>query len=184
MKKIVLLMAMGFIAVSNLHAQEGEELLKGKWMVGGSFGFSKDNNSGTETTDFSILPSVGIFLENDFVVGLSAGYEQSKVKIDGVSSKKEFYGVLPYARKYWFPASKLMPFAQGDVRLGWAKDSSADNFAWGVNLRPGLTYRLNDSIAFDAIIGRFGYDNEGKDSDNYGFGLDLNELRLGIIIFL
>ncbi|MBC9794823.1 outer membrane beta-barrel protein [Sinomicrobium weinanense] len=185
MKKIVSLIAIVLFAAGALHAQEDDQsLLKNKWLVGGAVGFSKDNNSGTETTDFSILPSVGFFLENDFAIGLSAGYEQTKVKIDGISSKKEFYGVLPYARKYWFPASKLMPFAQGDVRLGWAKDSSADNFAWGVNLRPGLTYRLNDSIAFDAIIGRFGYDNEGKDSDNYGFGLDLTELKLGIIVFL
>lgn len=184
MKKLVLFAAVVLFSTAGLFAQEDQEPLKGKWLVGGSFGFSKDKTSGTETTDFSLLPSVGIFLENDIAVGLRAGYEQTKIESAGVTSKKEFYGVIPYARKYWFPASKLMPFAQGDVRLGWAKDSVDDTFAWGINVRPGLTYRLNESIAFDATVGRFGYDNQGKDSDNYGVGLNLDDVSLGIIIFL
>ncbi|RAV30328.1 outer membrane beta-barrel protein [Sinomicrobium soli] len=180
MKKLVLFAAVALFSCAGLFAQEDQEPLKGKWLIGGSFGFEKDKTGSSERTDFSLLPSVGVFLENDIAVGLSAGYEQTKIN----SEKKEFYGVIPYARKYWFPQSKLMPFAQGDVRLGWAKDSADDTFAWGINVRPGLTYRLNESIAFDATVGRFGYDNEGEDSDNYGIGLNLNDVRLGIIIFL
>ena len=155
--------------------------LKGQKTIGGAIGFEKEEVGVKETTKFDIAPKIGYFLADDIEIGTSVGYTQEK---EG-SNKDETYFVKPYARKYWMPEARFMPFAQGDVLLGWGEDNNNDSeFAWGINFRPGFMYRFSKRVAFDTTIGRIGYNNNGgDDNEDYGIGFDLNDLKIGVTIF-
>ncbi len=155
--------------------------LKGQKIVGGAIGFDKDETGGVETTQFDIAPKIGYFLEDDIEIGASAGFSQTEIN----NAKTKTYGVSPYARKYWMPEARFMPFAQGDVLLGWGEDASNDTeFAWGINFRPGFMYRFSKRVAFDTTIGRIGYNNNGgDDNEDYGVRLDFSNVNLGVVIF-
>mgnify|MGYP006129396223 CR=1 FL=1 len=156
--------------------------LKGQKTIGGAIGFDKNEKGGVETTQFDIAPKIGFFLEDDIEIGAAIGYTQLKTN----KAKDETYGVSPYARKYWMPEARFMPFAQGDVLLGWGKDNSSNDteFAWGLNVRPGFMYRFSKSVAFDTTIGRIGYNNNGgDDNEDYGVRFDLREIKLGVVLF-
>lgn len=195
MKKIVIAISL-LLFVITLNAQEKNDLT-GKWLISGSVGYTKSKNeSGGKKTDFLILPSVGYFIKNDVAVGLSLGYEHHKsdhlfytqnsedeLIPQRHSTTSEFYGFLPYFRKYWFPHSELMPFAQTDIRLGHYKFDDDAVFVYGFNIRPGLTYRFNDSIAMDATIGSLGYDHYDDNSNTYGLSLSLDDIKIGVIVF-
>ena len=154
--------------------------LKGQKTIGGAIGFDKDEKGGVETTQFDIAPKIGYFLEDDIEIGASLGYSYTKVN----GNKTDGFGVIPYARKYWMPEARFMPFAQGDVSLGWADNGSGSNFEWGVNFRPGFMYRFSKRVAFDTTVGRIGYnDNVGDNNNNYGIRFDLSDINLGVVIF-
>jgi outer membrane protein len=155
--------------------------LKGQKTIGGAIGFDKDETAGKETTFFSIAPKIGYFLADDIEIGASAGFTQTE--FSGAKTKE--YGVSPYARKYWMPEARFMPFMQGDILLGWEDvESSGADFKWGVNIRPGFMYRFSKRVAFDTTIGRIGYnDNVGDDNKDYGIGINLNNVNLGVTIF-
>ncbi len=162
--------------------------LAGQKVIGGSIGFGTDENAkvngietGIEVTAFNILPRIGYFLKDDLEIGAALGYSQR----DGDDYKEEKYAISPYARKYWMPEARFMPFLQADVSLGWSKIDSGDSeFAWGANVRPGFMYRFSKKVAFDTTIGRIGYnDNGGDDNANYGVNLNLSNVNLGVVIF-
>ena len=155
--------------------------LKGQKLFGGAIGFDKEETGGVETTRFDIAPKIGFFLADDLEIGASAGFSQTEIN----NAKTTTYGVSPYARKYWMPEARFMPFAQGDVLLGWGEDANDDTeFAWGLNIRPGFMYRFSKRVAFDTTVGRFGYNNRGGDNnEDYGVRLDLREVRLGVVVF-
>jgi hypothetical protein len=154
--------------------------LKGQKIVGGAIGYEKEELDGSETTKFDIAPKLGYFLEDDIEIGASVGY--SYTKKDG--AKKDGFGVIPYARKYWLPEARFMPFAQGDVRLGWIDNGGGSNFEWGVNFRPGFMYRFSKRVAFDTTVGRIGYnDNVGDDNSDFAIRFELSEIKLGVLIF-
>jgi outer membrane protein len=155
--------------------------LKGQKLFGGAIGFDKEETGGVETTRFDIAPKIGFFLADDLEIGASAGFSQTEIN----NAKTTTYGVSPYARKYWMPEARFMPFAQGDVLLGWGEDANDDTeFAWGLNIRPGFMYRFSKRVAFDTTVGRFGYNNRGGDNnEDYYVRLDLREVRLGVVVF-
>ena len=155
--------------------------LKGQKTIGGAIGFDKDETAGKETTFFSIAPKIGYFLADDIEIGASAGFTQ--IEFSGAKTKE--YSVSPYLRKYWMPEARFMPFMQGDVLLGWEDvESNGADFKWGVNISPGFMYRFSKRVAFDTTIGRIGYnDNVGDDNKDYGIGINLNNVNLGVTIF-
>ena len=152
--------------------------LKGQKIVGGAIGFDKVEGKKEE---FSIAPKLGYFLEDDIEIGAAFGY--TNIKEGGKKTKT--FGVSPYARKYWMPEARFMPFAQGDVLLGWEEiNNSGFDFKWGINIRPGFMYRFSKRVAFDTTIGRIGYnDNVGDDNSDYGINLNLRDINLGVVIF-
>ncbi len=154
--------------------------LAGQKVIGGSIGFGTDENAGNEVTEFNIAPRIGYFLKDDLEIGAALGYSQRDASV-----KFENYFISPYARKYWMPEARFMPFLQADVSLGWSKINSGDSeFAWGANVRPGFMYRFSKKVAFDTTIGRIGYnDNGGDDNANYGVNLNLSNVNLGVVIF-
>ncbi|MFI2742227.1 outer membrane beta-barrel protein [Zhouia sp. PK063] len=195
MKKIIITTLLLVFAAS-IYAQEKNDL-KGKWLISGAVGYTKSKNeSGGKKTDFLIMPSAGYFIKNDVAIGISLGYEHHKsdnlfytqnnedeLVPQRYSTTSEFYGVLPYLRKYWFPHSELMPFAQTDVRFGHYKFDDDAVFVYGFNIRPGLTYRFNNSIAMDATIGSLGYNHYDDNSNTYGISLSLDDIKVGVVIF-
>ncbi len=194
MKKITFVLAVLFAGFSQ--AQESSTLeevkkiinnrpvtnLKGSWVVGGTVGFEKSEAGASEVTEFDIVPRVGYFIKDDILLGAGLGY--SYIKQNGASD--DTFAVTGYGRKYWMPENRFMPFAQGDVTLGFGEDETGDSsLAWGLNVRPGFTYRFSKHVSFDASVGRIGYNNNGgDDNESYGVRFNLDDVNLGILIFL
>ena len=183
MKKIVI---SAFLLVSSmtLMAQENQKTYfqEGKKFIGGSVQFEREEDSNKDkTTSTKIIPQVGYFIKNDIAIGLGAGYERSE--IEAIDSDFKKYTLDPFARKYWIPTSRLGIFAQADASLGWGEESDNTTFVWGINVRPGVTYFLSEKIAFDTTLGRIGYNDNGDDARDHGFGLSLDDVALGFKYF-
>ncbi len=203
MKKLLFMSAV--VAFSTAHAQsaglEGTTYITGQAMVS----TSKDNNTGTTATEFSVVPMMGHFITPTVVIGAGLGYQGSTMSIDTdmlgfpASAKltSSAFVVMPFVRKYWDLGTKLYIFGQLDVPLefGTVKTeanaaplgsfSSEDNYtAYGINIRPGLDYMINNNWTVEATIGAIGYNSvnpkDGESMDNFTFGVNLNQVTFGV----
>ncbi|WP_051315086.1 outer membrane beta-barrel protein [Algoriphagus terrigena] len=133
MRKVFMVMLLIWAGGSAAMAQ----MQQGSWMVDGNLAFSKtrssyssqgsggDSEKGDPTFSVSFNPSVGFFVKDNLVLGLSAlvGNEWAKSRNDGADRFNTFsYGVGAFVRKY-FPAGDKFSFF-GEV----SADASWENF--------------------------------------------------------
>ena len=195
MKKLLVASAIALFGLSNAQIAKGTTYITGQV---GYEGTTNNNNNESEGT-FSIVPNVGYFVDTNVAVGLGIGYTNTTAKatIGNVEAKDivSAFVVEPYARKYWNLGEKLYIFGQLSVPMafGTYKEEKAGQEiyktnvnSYGVVVAPGLDYFINKNWSIEATIGKFGYqstkvDVEGaKNIENYGFGLDLNNIKFGV----
>lgn len=188
-------MAAGIAAFGLASAQSTG--FEGTSFISGQVEYNRTNNNGSNTTvdNFAILPSVGTFVTPTIAVGGALGYQSSIVENTTAITTKNTnsaFVIMPFARKYWSLGEKLFVFGQLDVPMAFGKvknevagvSTEANYTSFGVNLRPGLDYFVNNNWSFEATIGQFGYNSfkpeGGSSTDNFGIGLNLNSITFGV----
>lgn len=146
--------------------------------VGGSIGFNttggkiENGNTSVEKitqTSFSLAPRAGIFLTEKFAVGAMLGYNLQNDKTPGNPEEIDrttTIGLTPFARYYAFTFNKFSVFAQGNLGFSYGIEKHKEGSTTttgpktttiGLSAYPGLSYKLNEKIDLEAIIGGFNF---------------------------
>ena len=174
--------------------------------VGGSIGFNttggKIENGNTSVdkvtqTNFSLAPRVGIFLSERFAVGAMLGYNFQSEKTPGSPEEIDrttTIGLTPFCRYYAFTFNKLSVFAQGNLGFSYGVEKHKEGSTTtigpkittiGLSAYPGLSYKLNEKIDLEAIIGGFNFNltrisvknnNTTNITNNFGLGANLDTI--------
>ena len=163
---IILLFAI-LLGFSNLSAQQ---VGQGSIMLGGTFNFESISVDRVDDnfTLFEFAPNVGIFLIDNFGLGLSASYQRLKFDDDDVLSLTKFG---PYARYYVIAG--LYP----QVQFIWQKEEDSffdeSETETGFIFSLGYSLFLNSSIAIEPSI----FYQTMDDFNSYG-------MKIGVQAFL
>ncbi len=191
MKKLLLTLT----AVAGLTMASQAQTEQGKFIVGGQVGFHTDKivDSDDKSTSFSINPTVGYFVSDNWAVGTAIGYNWSKVE-DATGSfavnKTNSFNLAPFVRNY-IGEGQFKFFSQLSVPMQWGEASfedatsntvedQKDKFAsYGVELAPGVAFFPTSKIGIELKVRGLYYNHfDGKDSfdSSNEFGLDANSL--------
>lgn len=166
MKKILLMAA---FAVATLTANA-------QYYVGGTLGFSNDktNNGNTKVTSFTVMPEFGLALNDQLGLGILFGATSETTKVTGYDDVKETtWSVNPYLRYQALEIGKVNVFVDGGVYFrSTSKDNYKAGMALGLNVAPGISYKLSDSFSIVAKANNllsFGYKKDPvRDVPNAG----------------
>jgi len=125
MKKVLLTLT----AIAGLTIAANAQTEKGKIMVGGQVGFetSKVKDIDLKNNSFSINPTVGYFVSDNWAVGTGVGYNWSKTESNKENSTKvDAFQVAPFVRKYT-AEGPVRFFAQLSVPMAWGKTTVESN---------------------------------------------------------
>ncbi len=193
MKRIVTVIALLLVA-SGAFAQFN----KGRYLIGGSAGFSSttnkyDNNGTTSTlgksTAFSISPSAGYFFMNNVAAGASLSIGSGSFKPDGNGTKtsSSSFTLTPFVRYYLQPGV----FFQGLVGFGSSKtkgtngptttETKYSTFDWALGV--GYAYFLNDFVSIEPLLQYSSSSDKQKNTDAKTISSGLN-FRIGIQVYL
>lgn len=175
MKKFLTL-AIAFVATITASA-EG-------WYAGGSVGFNR--NTTDNKTEVIIMPEIGYNFTEKAAIGATVGYDH---KYDN-GDKLDLFKVSPYLRYTFLKAGIVNLFVDGgvDVGIGHSKalyGGSGAAVVWGIGLKPGVSFNINEKFSLVAHIGFLGYQGANHKARNVGepnrigLGLDGNDLSLG-----
>lgn len=214
MKKQIVLLALCVASVCS--SQEKEErftITKGNWLLGGSINYSsqknKDISGNTETTGTRLIvsPKVGYAINDNLVIGTGIDYLHAngqiapEIQFNNPNSKSKFIGVSPYITKYFSITKALLFDVEGQLSYSVGKTEntdiplSLDSTFLAINIIPGITYSINENLAFKLNLGglsysRFKAEIESDASciketqDSFGFNFQTSNLSVGIIYVL
>lgn len=153
--------------------------------VGGGVGVATSSYDGNSTTVWSIIPEVGYNLDENWAVGITVGYGESKVKVSGVSEKVKNFKVAPYARYTFVKFDHVNLFVDGTVGYLHENYAGTKTNTFGVGLKPGVAVNLNDKLSFVSHIGFLGWDQLNPDGDDnniskFGLNLDATNITFGL----
>src|SRR5690606_11034692 len=185
MKKLFLTLT----AVAALTAASQAQTEKGKFIVGGQVGFetSKVKDTDNKNNSFSINPTVGYFVSDNWAVGTGVGYNWSKAETTADNSiKRDAFQVSPFVRNY-IGNGQFRYFTQLSVPMSWGKTTtevlSAETKSkfenYGVELAPGFAFFPTSKIGVEMKVrGLYFESNKNKTADvtTNKFGLDANSL--------
>ena len=173
MKKILLMAA---FAVASLTANA-------QVWVGGSLGFDYEKYKDMDAkTKFSIAPTIGYNLSEDFAIGLELSFAFGNEGVSALytNSKTQDIMFAPFARYTFARVGAASFFVDGGFGFGSEKigDNDADN-AWHIGFRPGVSFNISDHVSFVGTVGYLGY----RHAEDYNhFGLNANN-QLGSVGF-
>ena len=176
--------------------------------VGGGLGFDfeggKSSYGGTstdlpKTTTIGFMPKVGYYLNDDFAIGLEAGFFNSTEKktsgSQDVKNSLTGWGVGAFARYNLVGTDKLSLLLEGAISVGGMKNkytygsttSNGDPLTtFGIGVLPVISYSLTDRLSIEASCDflRFGFQSviikdseDSKDKETYNhFGLGVNTM--------
>ncbi|MCY4778985.1 outer membrane beta-barrel protein [Sphingobacterium sp. UT-1RO-CII-1] len=186
MKKILLTLT----AVAALTLASQAQTEKGKFLVGGQVGFetSKIKDTDTKANSFSINPTVGYFVSDNWAIGTAVGYDWAKGETaKDASVKTDAFNVAPFARNY-VGNGQFRFFSQLSVPMQFGKtttevagvegESKFQNI--GVELAPGFAFFPTSKIGIELKVrGLYFESSKDKTADvtTNTFGLDANSLK-------
>ncbi|MEM6685564.1 MAG: outer membrane beta-barrel protein [Bacteroidota bacterium] len=153
----------------------------------------------TESFAFGVNASYAYAINDNLFIGLGLGYSKSdqETKIDNATRQRndnKSYQIFPYVRYYKGVGKRLTVFMQGEARYSHFEndfnslnDGEMDNFFFGV--RPGVAFMLSKNLAFETLIGAFGYryakgENERLNNESttneFLFSLNASNLFFGL----
>lgn len=185
---------------------------KGVTFISGQIGYSsvKDNNSGSETESFKILPTIGYFFAPNWGIAASLGYKNETSKSEKTVSSTQSqsskdvssaFVMTPSLRKFWVLDEKLSLFGQLDFPFEFGKITNETNttisnsttaaksennyFSYGISLKPGIDYFLNPHWKIVATVGEIGYSSSKKENlkgakNSFNFGLNFSSVSFGL----
>lgn len=174
MKKFLLIAAM---AVASLAASATD------WYTGGqvTFGRTTESVSGKKTTQVTILPELGYNLTDHVAVGTTLGLTYK----DSDGHEMTTFGLSPYIRYNYLKTERVDLFIDGGVDLAMGRANGSFALTYGIGLRPGIVYHLNDKFSLVAHVGFLGYQSGNKPArhngapENWGLDLNTNNLMFG-----
>lgn len=196
MKKLLL----SLVAVAGLVYSANAQTEKGKVILGGNVGFNSTKVEGAAKSDFnfSVVPSVGYFVSNNFAIGTGVGYTYDKQ----VSAKNlnQAFKVAPFGRYYIglsdqfkFFGQLSVPLAFGNNKVVDAQGNVGDKYATttsiGVNIAPGFAFFPTKRIGIEVSVNGLGYENfqvknevTGAKATSNSFGLEADTFapKLGV----
>lgn len=125
MKKLLLPIAVAFFGLSNAQIKTGTVYLSGQ----ASYSQEKDNNTDNKDQNFSVVPTVGVFIAPNLAVGTGIGYAGSRADHTDITNfgsgietlqttiKTNAFTAKPFIRKYWTLSDKLYIFGQLEVPI-------------------------------------------------------------------
>lgn len=171
MKKIFMIAA---LAVATLTANA-------QIYVGGSLGFenNKADKHADRLTSFSIIPEVGYNLDENWAVGIQLGYQSQEESKDVTCS---LFTIAPYARYTFAKVGVANFFVDGGI-IFQSYGSDYKGSAFGIGVRPGVNFAVNEKVGVVAKLGYIGYTKNNDDlggGSNFGINADNTNLELGI----
>jgi len=176
-------------AVTALSLAANAQTEKGKFIVGGQVGFetSKTKDTDNKSTGFSINPTVGYFVADNWAVGTGIGYGWSKEEFTtNPTLKTDAFKVAPFVRNY-VGEGQFKFFSQLSVPMAWGKKTSelatgdvkekTQNI--GVEIAPGFAFFPTNKIGIELKVRGLYYENDKNkttDVSTNKFGLDANSL--------
>ncbi|WP_353955814.1 outer membrane beta-barrel protein, partial [uncultured Chryseobacterium sp.] len=108
-----------------------DRIKTGTVYLSGQVGYSqeKDNNTDSKDQNFSVVPTVGIFIAPNLAVGTGIGYTGSRADHKDITNigsgietvqtiiKTNAFTAQPFIRKYWTLSDKLYIFGQLEVPI-------------------------------------------------------------------
>ena len=201
MKKLILSIAL----LSGVAFTTQAQTEKGKFILGGnaSYSTSKTDAEGAKAShNFSIVPNVGYFVNDNIAVGTGIGYQSSKASVASTTGKQEAFVVAPFARHYTPVADKFkffghlsVPMAFGttkaidsDLKVG---DKNGNSTSIGVALSPGFAYYPSSKIGIEFALNGISYNNQsfedaegnklkGSGHESFSIGTDFFAPKIGI----
>lgn len=202
MKKLLL----SLVAVSAFAFTTQAQTEQGKFLVGGNVELNTNKVNGAAKTDlnFSVIPSVGYFVSDNFAVGTGVGYTYAKGYSATASAKSNAFVVSPFARAYKnisdefkFFGQLSVPMTFGNNKVGDAEGNNmvktGSNNAVGVALSPGFAFFPSKKIGIEFSVNGISYnDYRLKDADgdkiggskNFNVGANFFAPKLGVQFYL
>ncbi|HEY0655705.1 MAG TPA: outer membrane beta-barrel protein [Chryseosolibacter sp.] len=168
MKKILVMLAF----VSSAFFAKAQTS-SGQMMIGGALSFSSvnyDNNNGSDYSNFTLAPSFGYFVKDNFVVGASLSLGNSKSGTGAGQTTTSSFGVGPFARLYKFTSSEQFAFfGQAGLAFGNSKSETGNVITDKSNsitfsIAPGFAYFFNEHWAAELSIAGFRIQNSKSDN--------------------
>lgn len=196
MKKVIL----SLVAVAGLAFAANAQTDKGNVMLGGSLGVNSSKVKGAEKSDFSfsVIPSAGYFVSNNFAIGTGVGYAYDK-KVSN-ESLNEAIVVAPFGRYYVGLSDQFKFFGQLSVPMAFGSEKEllangdvdkkvGTSTSIGVNIAPGFAFFPTKKIGIELSVNGLGYNHlELKDTDSgakfkassFGLNADTFAPKLGV----
>lgn len=180
MKKTVLLLFTCFICSSSF-----AQLEKGNWLVGGSGSFSSAKYKGIPVdftqTNVDISTTLGYFVLNKFVTGISGDYSYFKANYYGhpnfLTSSSNAYNFGPFLRYYILSNERWVNiFTQLDYNYGFDRGIL---YSKTFTCKAGPVIYISKSIGIEFSLGYSFIQNK-----NYSQNLDFFQTGLGLQIHL
>jgi outer membrane protein len=168
MKKIVMMLA---LVTSAFFAKA--QTTSGQMMIGGSFGISSvnyDNSNGSDYSSFTLAPSFGYFVKDNFAVGLSVSVGNSKSGTGAGQTTSSSFGVGPFVRLYKFTSNeKFAFFGNAGISFGNTKSENGNvitdkSNTISLGIAPGFAYFFNEHWAAELSIAGFRIQNSSSDN--------------------
>ena len=169
MKKILTLIV---LASTAFYAKA--QTSSGQMMIGGSLAFSSvnyDNNNGSDYSNFTLAPSFGYFVKDNFAVGASVSLGNSKSGTGAGQSTSSSFGVGPFVRLYKFTSNDQFAFfGNAGLSFGNTKTENGNVITDKSNtisfaIAPGFAYFFNEHWAAELSIA--GLRIQNSKSDNF-----------------
>lgn len=185
MKKVLLTLALAAFAMT----------ANAQLVLGGNVKFNHDGNSTGDystnaSTEFSIMPKIGYWLNDVMQVGIQLGPTYTYTRTYAGDNNNDHYrstnqwtwNFTPYFRYNLTTWKKFTVFCEAQLGIGITPKSSWKNvtaagtttgdgttnaFNLNINVVPGLNYALNDKISLDCYVDLLGlYYNYNSTTNN------------------
>ena len=177
MKKIILT---ALVAASSLCASA-------QVWLGGSVGFSSHKVDGADksTTTFTIAPTIGYTLDENWDIALEVGY--SDKSYDGLGTST--FAIAPFARYNFAKCGIATFFIDGGFGFSKVSNTTMDDFGnkettdknlFNIGIRPGVKVELSPKVELDAKLGYLGYTQVKDTYSEFGFAANGEALSFGL----
>ncbi len=184
MKKLFLTLT----AVTALTLALQAQTEKGKFILGGQVGFetSKEKDTDVKNNAFSINPTVGYFVSDNWAVGTGIGYNWGKAENGSSTVETSAFQVSPFVRNY-IGEGQFKFFSQLSVPMQWGNrtneaagiETERKFQRYGVELAPGFAFFPTSKVGIELKVRGLYFDSykdKATDVTTNSFGLDANSL--------
>ena len=193
-KKTITKKAKTTIKKTNRISFEGFD--KGSMYISGGVGISNSSQGDLSSTNIKIRPQAAYFVSDNIAIGITIGYEISKLKQVVVENRNEL-NIGAYGRYYFTPQNNFSFFVQGgflyinrnieNIPLtGSSVTSKISGFQIGA--APGINYFLSKHFAIETFVGILSYQTEkpsnisdAKSTNSFDLSLDISDINFGIL---